>query len=60
MHTMRSHVGSYILSHSKRLMNEVMNQIGGFINNSIYYGDTDKMYIPEKYRSVFVDIWIRS
>ena len=30
INTMPSHFGSCILSHSKRLMNEVVNQIGGF------------------------------
>ena len=30
INAMPSHFGSCILSHSKRLMNEVINQIGGF------------------------------
>ena len=47
--------GSFILSHSKRLKNEVINQIGGFYNNSIYNGDTDSMYIDKKYWSHLVD-----
>ena len=36
-------------------MNEVNNQTGGFINNSIYYGDTDSMNILNKYWSQLVD-----
>ena len=55
VNTMPSHFGSYILSHSKRLMNDVMKQIGGFYNNSIYYTDTDSLYIHEKYWSDLVD-----
>ena len=47
--TMPSHFRSYLLSHSKRLMSDVINQIGGFYNNSIYYTDTDFLYIRKKY-----------
>ena len=39
--TMPSHFCRYFLSHSKRLMNDVISQIGGFYINRIYYGDTD-------------------
>ena len=42
---MPSQSGSYILSHSKRLMNEVINQISGFYNKSKYYGVIDSMYL---------------
>ena len=52
---MPSHFGSFILSHSKRLMNEVINQTGGFYNNSIYYTDKDSLYIHKKYWSHLVD-----
>ena len=55
INTMPSHFGSYILSHTKRLMNEVINQTGGFYNKSIYHGDTDSMYIKKKYCSSLVD-----
>ena len=50
-----SHFGSYILSHSKRLMNDVIEQVGGFYNNSIYYSDTDSLYIHKKYWFSLVD-----
>ena len=43
-----SQFGSCILSHSKRLMNDVIQQIGGFYDNSIYYSDTDSLYIHKK------------
>ena len=44
INTMESHFGSYISSRSKRLMNDVIKQIGGFYNKSIYYTDTDSLY----------------
>ena len=46
---MPSHFRSYILSHSKRLMNDVIEQIGGFYKNTIYPFDTDSLYIHKKY-----------
>ena len=33
-------LGSYILSHSKRSMNDVILALDGFKINKIYYGDT--------------------
>ena len=56
INTMPSHFGSYLLSHSKRLMNDVKKQIGGFYNNSIYYTDTDSLLIHKKYCSSLFDI----
>ena len=55
INTMPSHFGSFILSHSKRLMNNVIKQIDGFYNNNIYYTDTDSLYIHKKYWSVLDD-----
>ena len=55
VNTMPSHFGSYVLSHSKRLINEDIDQIGGFYINSIYYTDTDSLYIHKKYWSNLVD-----
>ena len=55
INTMPSHFGSYILSHSKRLMNSVIKQIDGFYNNNIYYTDTDSLYIHKKYWSNLID-----
>ena len=49
INTMPSHFGSEMLSHSKRLMNDVINQIDGFYNSNIYYTDTDSLYIHKKY-----------
>ena len=45
VNTMPSHFGSSILSQSKRLMNDGIWQIGGFYNITIYYTDTDSLYI---------------
>ena len=39
------HIGSFILSHSKRLMNDVILALDGFKNNKLHYGDTDSVYI---------------
>ena len=55
INTMQSHYGTYILSKSKRLMNDVIKQLGGFNNNTIYYGDTDFLYIHMKHWSSSVD-----
>ena len=55
VNTMPSHFGSNILSHSKSLMNNVLNQIDGFYNNNIYYIDTDSLYIHKKHWSDLVD-----
>ena len=33
-------------------MNNFISKINGFFNNSIYYGDTDSLYIEEKYWDV--------
>ena len=38
-------LGSFILSHSKRLMKDVILALDGFKNHKIYYGDTDSVYI---------------
>ena len=55
VNTMPSNFGSFILSHSKSLMNEVINQIDGFSNYSIYYTDTDPLYIHKKHWSSLSD-----
>ena len=55
INTMPFHFGSYILSHSKRLMNNVFREIDGFYSNNIYYGDTDSGYIHKKHWFTLVD-----
>ena len=48
VNTIRFHFGSCILSHSKRIMNNVFREIDGFYSNCIYYGVTDSGYIHKK------------
>ena len=55
INTMPSHFGSYILSHSKRLMNDVFREIDGFYSNIIYYTDTDSGYIHKKHWSTLLE-----
>ena len=50
--TLPSHLGAFILSNSKRIMNNFIREINGFYNNSIYYGDTDSLYIERKHWDV--------
>ena len=38
------HLGSFILSHSKMLMNDVLLALYGLKNNKFYYEDTDSIY----------------
>ena len=45
--TLPSHLGAFILSNSKRIMNNFIREINGFYNNSIYYTDTDSLYIEK-------------
>ena len=51
VNTMPSLFGTYILSFSRRLMNDVIKQIGGIYNQSIYYSGTDFLYIHKQYWS---------
>ena len=50
--TMPSHLRAFILSNSKRIMNNFIREINGFHNKSIYYGDTDSLYIEKKFWDV--------
>ena len=52
---MPSHFGSFILSHSERLMNKVFHEIDRFYCYCIYYGDTDSGYIHKKHWSSLVE-----
>ena len=46
--TLPAHLGAFILSNSKRNMNNFTREINGFYNSSLYYGDTDSLYIEKK------------
>ena len=49
-------LGVFILGNSKRIMNSFIREINGFYkNNSIYYEDTDSLYIEKN----FVKYWIK-
>ena len=50
--TLPAVLGAFILANSKRIMNNFIREINGFYNNSIYYGDTDSLYIEKKYWDV--------
>ena len=50
--TLPSHLGAFILSNSKRIMNIFIREINGFYNNSIYYTDTDSLYKDKRYWDV--------
>ena len=48
--------GSLMLSHSKRLMNDVIMALDCFKNNKIYYGDRDSLYIHKNdYKKMLVE-----
>ena len=50
--TLRSYLGAFILSNSKRIMKKFIREVNGFYNNSICYGDTDSFYIEKKFWDV--------
>ena len=47
--TRRLHIGSFVLSNSKRTMNNFIHAINGFYTNDVYYGDTASAYIENKH-----------
>ena len=53
--TLPSQLGAFILSKIKRIMNNFIREMNGFYNHSIYYGDTDSLYIVKKYWDVLVE-----
>ena len=42
------HLGAFVLSNSKRIMNNFIHAINGFYTNDVYCGDTDSLYIENK------------
>ena len=44
------HLGAFVLSNSKRIMNNFIHAINGFYTNDVYYTDTDRLYIENKLR----------
>ena len=43
------HLGAFILSNSKRIMNSFIHAIGRFYSNDVYYTDTDSLYIENEH-----------
>ena len=49
LNTMPLHLGAFVLSNSKRIMNNFIHAINGFYTNEVYYTDTDATYIASKH-----------
>ena len=49
LNTMPLLLGAFVLSNSKRIMNNFIHAINGFYTNDVYYTDTDSLYIENKY-----------
>ena len=49
LNTLPLNLGSFVLSSSKRKMNNFTHAIGGFYTSDVYYGDTDSLYIENKH-----------
>ena len=49
LNTMPLHLGAFVLSNSKRIMNTFIHAIDGFYTNDVYYTDTDSLYIENKH-----------
>ena len=47
--TLPLHLAVFILSNSKRTMNNFIHAIGGFYTNNVYYTDCDSLYIENKH-----------
>ena len=49
LYIMPLHLGFFVLSNSKRIMNKFIHAIGGFYTTEVYSGDTDSLYIGNKH-----------
>ena len=47
--TMPLHLGSFVLSNSKRITNNFIHAIKGFYTQDVYYTDTDSLYTENKH-----------
>ena len=47
--TLPLHLAVFILSNSKRIMNNFIHAIDGFYTNDVYFTDTDSLYIENKH-----------
>ena len=48
LNTMPLHLLAFVLSNSKRIINNFINADNGFYTNDVYYTDTDCLYIENK------------
>ena len=49
LNTVPLHLGAFVLSNSKRILNNFIHAIGGLYPNNVYYTDTDSLYIENKH-----------
>ena len=49
LNTMPLHLGAFVLSNSKRIMNNFIHAFDGFCTNDVYYTDTDSLYNENKH-----------
>ena len=49
LNTMPLHLGAFVLSNNKRIMNNFIHAIDGFYTNDVYYTDTDSLYIENQH-----------
>ena len=47
--TMPLHLGAFVLSNSKRIINNFIHAINGFYTKDVFYTDTDSLYIENKH-----------
>ena len=50
VNTLPLQIAVFILSNSKRIMNNFLHAVDGFYTNDVYYTDTEAMYIESKHR----------
>ena len=48
LNTMPLHLGAFVISNSKRFMNNFIHAFNGFYTNDVYYTDTDSLYLEKK------------
>ena len=49
LNTMPLNLGAFVLSNSKRIMNNFIHAINGVYTNDVFYTDTDSLYIEKKH-----------
>ena len=49
LNTMPLHLGAFVLSNSKGIMNIFIHAFNGFYTNDVYYTNTDSLYIENKH-----------